>query len=73
MNRHDRTYDVAAYIWPAYTGNEPRTRMFWPEGNGEWETARKATAKFPGHQWPRRPLWGYQKEANPDVLKRATS
>ncbi len=25
-------YEVAAYVWPAYTGNEPRTRMFWPEG-----------------------------------------
>ena len=21
-------YDVAAYIWPAYTGDEPRTRIF---------------------------------------------
>ncbi len=28
-------YDIAAYIWPAFTGDEPRTRMFWPEGNGE--------------------------------------
>ncbi len=25
--------DVAAYIWPAYTGKEPRSRMFWPEGS----------------------------------------
>ena len=25
-----KTYDIAAYIWPAYTGDEPRTRMFWP-------------------------------------------
>ena len=31
-----RKYDVAAYIWPAYTGDEPRTRMFWSEGIGEW-------------------------------------
>ena len=29
MKKH---YDVAAYIWPAYTGDEPRTRIFWPEG-----------------------------------------
>ena len=28
MSRH---YDVAAYIWPACTGDESRTRMFWPE------------------------------------------
>ena len=28
-------YDVAAYIWPSYTGDEPRSRMFWGEGMGE--------------------------------------
>lgn len=62
-------YDVAAYIWPSYTGDEPRTRMFWPEGNGEWETVRKAIAKFPGHTWPRKPLWGYCNEADPRVME----
>ena len=69
MNNRRQTYDVAAYIWPSYTGDEPRTRMFWPEGNGEWETVRKATAKFPGHAWPRRPLWGYCNEADPYVME----
>jgi len=69
MNSRGQTYDVAAYIWPSYTGDEPRTRMFWPEGNGEWETVRKATAKFPGHTWPRRPLWGYCNEADPCVME----
>jgi len=64
-----KEYDVAAYIWPAYTGTEPRTRMFWPEGNGEWESVRKATAKFPGHSWPRQPLWGYCDEADPQVME----
>jgi len=65
----DQKYDVAAYIWPAYTGDEPRTRMFWPEGHGEWETVRKATGKYPGHTWPRKPLWGYQNEADPRVME----
>jgi hypothetical protein len=41
MTQSDRNYVVAAYVWPAYTGNEPRTRLFWPEGTGEWETIRK--------------------------------
>ena len=62
-------YDVAAYIWPAYTGDEPRTRMFWPEGMGEWETVRDAKPKFEGHQWPRLPLWGFQNEADPKVME----
>jgi hypothetical protein len=69
MNNSKQSYDVAAYVWPSYTGDEPRTRMFWPEGNGEWETVRKATAKYPGHTWPRKPLWGYNNEADPRVME----
>jgi len=69
MHNRTRKYDVAAYIWPSYTGDEPRTRMFWPEGNGEWETVRKAEAKFHGHSWPRRPRWGYCNEADPSVME----
>ena len=34
-----------------------------------WESVRKATAKFPGHTWPRRPLWGYCDEAEPRVME----
>ena len=55
------TYDVAAYIWPSYTGDEPRTRIFWPEGIGEWETVKKRC-----HQ---KPLWGYQNEADPAAME----
>ncbi|MCR4707575.1 MAG: glycoside hydrolase family 99-like domain-containing protein [Clostridiales bacterium] len=62
-------YDIAAYIWPAYTGDEPRTRIFWPEGMGEWQSVRSAKAKFEGHSWPRRPLWGYVNEADPYVME----
>jgi hypothetical protein len=69
MDDRSHACDVAAYVWPSYTGDEPRTRMFWPEGNGEWETVRKAVAKFPGHTWPRRPLWGYVNEADPRVME----
>ncbi len=50
--------DIAAYIWPAYTGDEPRTRMFWNEGIGEWQTVKLAESKSPEQSWPRRPLWG---------------
>ena len=64
-----RKYDVAAYIWPAYTGDEPRTRIFWPEGMGEWQSVRSAEAKYEGHQWPRKPLWGYVNEADPYVME----
>ena len=64
-----RSYDIAAYIWPAYTGDEPRTRIFWPEGMGEWQSVKTAQAKYPGHEWPRKPLWGYVNEADPYVME----
>lgn len=64
-----KQYDIAAYIWPAYTGDEPRTRMFWPEGMGEWQSVKNAVKKFPEHNWPRKPLWGYCNEADPYVME----
>lgn len=64
-----KTYDIAAYIWPAYTGDEPRTRIFWPEGMGEWQSVKSAEKKTPDHNWPRKPLWGYVNEADPYVME----
>ena len=64
-----KNYDIAAFIWPAYTGKEPRTRIFWPDGLGEWQTVRDAKAVKEGHTWPRKPLLGYQDEADPAVME----
>ena len=61
-------YDIAAYYWPAYH-DEPRWRRFMPEGEGEWETIRKAGPKFPGHKQPRVPTWGYVDESDPTVME----
>ena len=64
-----KQYDIAAFVWPSYTGDEPRARIFWPEGYGEWQTVKAAGPKYPGHQWPRKPLWGYVNEADPYVME----
>ena len=64
-----RKYDVAAYIWPAYTGDEPRTRMFWKEGMGEWQSIKNSAPKENGYFFNRKPLWGYQNEADPRVME----
>ena len=64
-----KTYDVAAYVWPSYSGDDPRARIFWPEGLGEWETVRKAAGKRPGHDWPRKPVWGHVNEADRYVME----
>lgn len=62
-------FDIAAYYWPAYH-DEPRWRRFMPKGEGEWETVRLATPRFPGHYQPRVPMWGYEDEADPAVMAR---
>lgn len=64
-------YDVAAFIWPSYTGDEPRTRIFWEKGFGEWQTVMAMTDKggYEGCRWPRKPLWGYVNEADPRVME----
>ena len=65
-------YDIAAYVWPAYTGDEKRTRMFWPEGIGEWQSVKNAQSKIVGdkvYDWGRKPLWGYVNEADPYVME----
>lgn len=69
MAKFDK-YDIAAYIWPAYTGKEPRTRIFWPDGIGEWQTVKSGDAKIEnGYIWDRKPLWGYVDEADHYVMQ----
>ncbi len=66
-------YNVAAYIWPAYTGADKRANIFWPNGMGEWQTVQQVKPKFSGHTWPRKPLWGYVDEADPKVMEQQIS
>ena len=64
-----KKYDIAAYIWPSYTGTETRSLIFWPDGEGEWQTVRRATPKFEGHRLPRIPQLGYKDEALPETME----
>lgn len=34
-------------IRPAYTGKDMRSRIFWPEGIGEWQTVRDCVVDTP--------------------------
>ncbi len=64
-----KKYDVAAYVWPSYTGKEERSRIFWPEGIGEWQSVLSAQARVEGQILPRKPLWGTVDEADPRVME----
>ena len=69
MITHEKKYDVAAYVWPAYTGDEPRTRIFWPKGIGEWETVQAGPRANEDAYRLRKPVWGYVNEADPFVME----
>lgn len=62
-------YDIAAFVWPSYTGDEDRTRIFWPEGYGEWQTVKAMNKSYEGSRWPRKPVWGYVNEADSRVME----
>ena len=65
-----KNYDIAAFVWPSYTGDEPRTKIFWPEGYGEWQTVKAMTDRgYKGCRWPRIPTWGYVNEADSRVME----
>jgi hypothetical protein len=68
MTEPKRTYDVAAYVWPAYS-DAPEMRWAFPERMGEWERVRQARPKFEGHRAVHEPLWGYVNEADPYVMR----
>ena len=66
--RATNRYDVAAYVWPAYS-DAPEMRWAFPERMGEWERIRQAQPKFEGHRAVHEPLWGYVNEADPYVME----
>ena len=68
-----KQYDIAAYIWPSYTGREPRSRIYWPQGIGEWQSVlaveQNASLKPADYKWDRKPIWGPVDEADPKVME----
>lgn len=44
--------------------------MFWQEGIGEWQSVKNSAPKENGYFWNRKPLWGYENEADPRVMEK---
>ena len=60
-------YQVAVYYFPNYH-LDPRNEARYGKGWTEWELLRKAKARYPGHQQPKIPAWGYEDESDPAVF-----
>ena len=59
---------VASYYFPNYHPGEPRNVKEKGEGWDEWQLIKAAKPRFPGHQQPKVPLWGYVDESDPAVM-----
>ena len=60
---------MASYYFGNYHPGDPRnTKNKGPDWS-EWELVKAAKPRFPGHQQPRVPLWGYGDESDPKVME----
>ena len=59
---------VASYYFGNYHPNDPRNEKVKGKGWSEWELVKAAKPRFPGHQQPKVPLWGYTDESDPKVM-----
>lgn len=58
---------VGVYYFPNYHLDK-KNAVAHGEGWTEWELVKRAEPKFDGHLQPKVPLWGYEDEANPEVM-----
>jgi len=61
--------EVFAYYFPNYH-LDARNQRHHGQGWSEWKLVREARPRFENHQQPKVPLWGYEDEADPQVMAR---
>lgn len=61
---------VASYYFGNYHPGDPRIEQIKGKGWSEWELLKATKPRFPGHEQPKVPLWGYGDESNPLVMAR---
>lgn len=59
-----KDYEVAVYYFPQWHP-DPQNEAKRGKGWSEWAVLEKAVPRFPGHQQPKVPLWGYLDESDP--------
>ncbi len=64
-----KTPVIGAYYFPNYHA-DPRNEKEHGRGWTEWDLVKAATPRFPGHQQPLVPEWGYGDESDPVVMEK---
>src|SRR5687767_6549852 len=60
---------VAVYYFPNWHPSQ-RNNNYYGLGENEWKVVRAARPRFPGHQQPKVPAWGYEDEALPENMSK---
>ena len=62
--------NIGCYYFPNYHTGDPRNEKHHGANWSEWELVKHAVPRYPGHRQPRRPLWGWSDEKQPEVMAR---
>ena len=63
-----RSVTLVSYYFGNYHPGDPRNAKTKGADWSESELVKTAKPRFPGHQQPHAPLWGYQDESDPAVM-----
>jgi hypothetical protein len=63
-----RPITVVSYYFGNYHPGDPRNTKLKGKDWSEWELIKAARPRFPGHQQPKVPLWGYADESDPKAM-----
>ena len=67
--KNSRRPKILAYYFPNWHV-DPRNEKWHGETWTEWNVLKYALPRFPGHRQPRKPLWGFEDEADPAVMEK---
>ncbi len=61
--------EVGCCYFPNYYGGDERNSVSHGSGWCEWELFKAARPRFSGYHQPKRPVWGYEDEPKPSVIR----
>lgn len=65
-----KPYTLAVYYWPNFHQDAFHQSKLG-QGWTEWEIVKHGKPRFPGHEQPKVPLWGYRDESDPKEMARS--
>jgi hypothetical protein len=69
ISLHDKSFQVVAYNYPSWHPS-PFMEQRFGKGWTEFELLKNSKPLYPGHLFPKYPLWGYFNEATPEGAER---